>query len=87
MGIEYTNIFKSNALKKYQNWEFCFENKTSGNPGRDSRQRSLSLIPTYVGSTYTLGVLLRSQQPLNSRIDKFFECFVRTNATEPFKWT
>jgi hypothetical protein len=34
ISIKYLNIFQSKAPKIYPNWDFGFENKPSGNPGR-----------------------------------------------------
>jgi hypothetical protein len=34
MAIKYINIFQSKALQNFPKWDFWFENKPSGNPGR-----------------------------------------------------
>jgi hypothetical protein len=48
MSIEYTSISHSNAPSKiYPNWDFWFENKPSGNPGRKTRFWRLTSFSTW----------------------------------------
>jgi hypothetical protein len=38
MSVRYTKNYHSRPSKKYQNWDFWFENVPSGNPGRPPLQ-------------------------------------------------
>jgi hypothetical protein len=41
MGIKFANIFLCKTSEIYPNWEFGFENISSGNPGRINRHMSM----------------------------------------------
>jgi hypothetical protein len=48
MAVKYINIFHSKAFQNryvYQNWDFCYSNKPSGNPvcAGEGRRSSLNL--------------------------------------------